>query len=436
MSVVSWGLLLLSGHPTPRRRRPPDEVDVGRFRCAAGPYADASTQRKRSAELQAHVGRAMAAGLLPTLLDATPRAVQNLSLFYTRESVAWPKPPRCRRRQAEVCEINPHFCLALPSGNSPRSSLVASKYHFEMRQVWKVASSSLASFFFCNMWPDLELLKVGPGTAPPRKADDTIVAFPSREPITRFIGAVVEVLARLLAHVSPGGQQMPDSMYVEPDGPMSAGLLARTTSWFEPLRRLNATIHVHDGQRLAASIAPEARLQALEDLVSGFISDLECSIIYSASEHLSSQASFVTSGFEALSHLDFHVRLSHIEEDLIRLSQKIGYVAVNASRMVEPHVDAGMAHVGWKCALGHENEASAKGKIMFVDQDDIAAVLRRSPQLVQRLCTVYMQDFVCLGYDLPPECQDGKELQWLEAAPQGFVKQSRSFRPGFQDRQG
>lgn len=168
MSAILVAVTLLTkGHPTPRRRRPAEEPELGRFRCPAGSYLDSSVQMERSARLQAHVRAALARGLAPTALDAAPRALQNLSQQYTRESLAWPKPAYCRRRQAEVCSVSPHFCLALPSGNSPRASLISEKYRLEFRQVWKVASSSLASFFFCNMWGDLKLRKVMPGTPPP-----------------------------------------------------------------------------------------------------------------------------------------------------------------------------------------------------------------------------------------------------------------------------
>jgi hypothetical protein len=159
--------LLTEGHPAPRRRRPAEESELERFRCPAGSYVDSSVQVERTARLQAHVRAALARGLAPTALDALPRALQNLSQQYTRESLAWPKPAYCRRRQAEVCSVSPHFCLALPTGNSPRASLVSERHRLEFRQVWKVASSSLASFFFCNMWGDIKLRKVAPGTPPP-----------------------------------------------------------------------------------------------------------------------------------------------------------------------------------------------------------------------------------------------------------------------------
>jgi hypothetical protein len=187
-------------------------------------------------------------------------------------------------------------------------------------------------------------------------------------------------------------------------------------------------------------------------MVVGFVSDLECSIIYSASEHMSSQLSFVTSGLAELAKLDVQVRLEHVTEDLERLRNRIGYtrpsdVQAGAAGHVEGANDGGVGGGGrggrgrsrggrsggvgggsggggagggvggggWKCSLGRENQANGKVGLP-VDNADFAAALRRSPALLQRLCTVYMQDYICLGYTLPPECVDGRALEWLPPA--------------------
>jgi hypothetical protein len=79
---------------------------------------------------------------------------------------------------------------------------------------------------------------------------------------------------------------MPAEMYTEPKGPFSPSVLRHGTSWYGPLLRT-----------LNASSASERR-QELNALVNGFIEDLECAIVYSAAEHLATQMSFVTSGYE------------------------------------------------------------------------------------------------------------------------------------------
>ena len=290
-----------------------------------------------------------------------------------------------------MCQYNPHFCLILPQGNSPRTSLISERHGIEFRQVWKVASSSLASFFYCNMWGDLRAEKLLPSQALPVRLVRQRVVVPSREPISRFVASSFEVLERLLNHVSPSGQRMPDEMYAEPSGPFAPTVLRRSTRWFEPLERmLNGS-----------SAAP--RLSHVYDIVNGFVEDVECNIAFSAAEHLASQMSFVTSGYAERASLDFQIRLSNVTTDLERLGERISYPPSGNGSL-------------WKCSLGRENEGAAKAKLAL-SKDDFNAVLTAHPSLTQRLCTVYFQDFLCLGFQLPPECEGGKELQW--AMPTG-----------------
>jgi hypothetical protein len=186
---------------------------------------------------------------------------------------------------------------------------------------------------------------------------------------------------------------------------------------------------------------------------------------------MSSQLSFVTSGLAGLARLDAQIRLEHVVEDLDRLRRRIGYTLTDVpagapgneeTKLPEGKrrdlvaarglVDAQAREVpgrtggtgrggrgrgrgsgggaeGWKCALGRENQANGKGGLP-VDSADFTAALRRSPALIQRLCTVYMQDFICLGYTLPPECVDGRALEWLPPVP---IDRSRN--PGRRDPQ-
>ena len=283
-----------AAHGKPRPITPLSTDDfreaASRFRCPTGPYLNSGKDRTR--RLQRHIRQALARSLVPSTMDAPFRGGANVSLFYTHESAAWPKPARCQAQRAAACQHNPHFCLLLPQGNSPRTSLVSERHGIEFRQVWKVASSSLASFFYCNMWGALRLDKLLPTQPLPKRTMGTgasaprRIAFPSREPISRFVASCFEVLERLLNHVSPSGERMPAEMYMEPKGPFSPSVLRHGTSWYGPLLRT-----------LNASSASERR-QELTALVNGFIEDLECAIVYSAAEHLATQMSFVTSGYE------------------------------------------------------------------------------------------------------------------------------------------
>ncbi|KAL1530657.1 hypothetical protein AB1Y20_001557 [Prymnesium parvum] len=393
-------MLLLSSataHPKPRWRETSKSLDWDRFRCPTGRYMEpggGGPPVDRTPRLHRHLRQGLARGLVPSLLDAPTRFAPNGSTFHTHESAAWPKPQRCRARRKQVCQANPHFCLILPQGNAPRTSLVSDRHRIEFRQVWKVASSSLASFFYCNMWGDLRAEKLLPGQPPPPadKRNRRLVVVPTREPISRFIASSFEVLERLVNHVSPGGSRMPDDMYAEPAGPLSHTVLSATTSWFKPLLLLtNLT-----------GLEREVQLRAL---VTGFLEDIECAIVYSAAEHLATQMSFITSGYSERAVLDFQIKIPNVTQDLERLGHMIKY---------RPQTN----HSVWKCPLGRENDGATKAKF-HVNKQDFLNVLANHPSLVQRLCTVYIQDYLCLGFALPAECEGGRELGWLDGPTHG-----------------
>ena len=383
---------LALGHPRPRPFTPLNPPTPKDFHCPVGPYLDGRPDR--TGRLQRHVRQAFARGMQSSQLDAPMRGSLNTSLFYTHESAAWPKPAQCQARRAQTCRLNPHFCIILPQGNSPRTSLVSERHRIAFRQVWKVASSSLASFFYCNMWGDLRAEKLLPGQQPHDSSNEegrrVRAVFPAREPISRFVASSFEVLERLLNHVSPSGQRMPDDMYVEPSGPLSQSVLERSTSWYGPLQRL-----INNPNRSATE--HNAMVYALVD---GFLFDIECGIVYSAAEHLATQMSFITSGYAVRAVLDFQIRLANVTSDLERLGAAIDYPSArpNSSSV-------------WKCPLGRENDAASKAKLV-VSKADFKTALAQHPSLVQRLCTVYIQDFLCLGFPMPPECEGGRELEW------------------------
>jgi len=109
--------------------------------------------------------------------------------------------------------------------------------------------------------------------------------------------------------------------------------------------------------------------------------------------------------YEERSTLDFQIRLANATVDLERLGRRITYQTLHG---VPPHANTSV----WKCALGRENDASNKAKLAF-SKADFVSVLEHNPAFVQRLCTVYIQDYLCLGFALPPECEGGRELhQW------------------------
>ena len=123
--------------------------------------------------------------------------------------------------------------------------------------------------------------------------------------------------------------------------------------------------------------------------------DIECGVVYSSAEHLATQMSFVTSGYAERARLDFQIKLHNISHDLEHLGGALGYVRPEGSPPVAPNLTA-----VWKCPLGRENTVEGKGKLA-VSKADFVAVLAKHPALVQRLCTVYFQDYIWCAR-LPP----------------------------------
>lgn len=104
------------------------------------------------------------------------------------------------------------------------------------------------------------------------------------------------------------------------------------------------------------------------------------------------------------------IKLENVTRALEKLGRRINYPPQSNSSI-------------WKCPLGRENDGAAKAK-MIVNKEDFLAVLARHPVLVQRLCAVYIQDYVCLGFSLPRDCEWGRELSWLEAPTHGRGRHS------------
>ena len=61
------------------------------------------------------------------------------------------------------------------------------------------------------------------------------------------------------------------------------------------------------------------------------------------------------------------------------------------------------------------NDGGALLEPVLANASKFESVLKRSPDLQQRLCALYYSDFVCAGYALPDACTDTPDV-WLEGA--------------------
>ena len=76
--------------------------------------------------------------------------------------------------------------------------------------------------------------------------------------------------------------------------------------------------------------------------------------------------------------LDLLLRLESIEEDLAALKRAVGYAAADV------------------CPLKEERVAAQKPRGVPA-KPALLALLAREPALMQAVCNIYIQDFLCLG---------------------------------------
>mgnify|MGYP007078132088 CR=1 FL=1 len=84
--------------------------------------------------------------------------------------------------------------------------------------------------------------------------------------------------------------------------------------------------------------------------------------------------------------IDLLLRLENISADIARLKQRVRY-----------------AQTADACPLRSERVAADKSRGV-PSREAIRRILYGEPNLLQSVCNVYMQDFLCLGYPLPPGC--------------------------------
>jgi hypothetical protein len=118
------------------------------------------------------------------------------------------------------------------------------------------------------------------------------------------------------------------------------------------------------------------------------VRDVECARRFPNGEHLYSQSLFLGGNTSVPQPIDLLLRLETLDHDLATLKTAVGYGAATAD----------------VCPLKAERVAAQKPRGV-----PSAAVLRtlleHDPALMQAVCNIYMQDFVCLGYPLPSACK-------------------------------
>ena len=411
-------LLPVLSHPRPRprpRRRPTTWRSGITSAARPGRTSRAAASPTARRGCSATCGRRSRAGCCPSVLDAWPsRGSVNSSAFHTHESAAWPKPAALPHwRAGPVCAVNPHFCLIMPNGNSPRVSLVSDRHGFEFRQVWKVASSSLASFFY-NMWGDFST----PRSCCRRSSRRHRRSAPSSRRRANRSAASSRRRSRCSRGSSRASRRAasrcpttctPSRRPVLGDGALGDDPMVRAAAELVALQNASDAAAAAG----AARPPPEVRQNALAAVVAGFVEDIECGVAYSAAEHLASQLSFVSAG-----HAGALPRLPAAPQQRLRRPR------------ASPPRDAlppARERVGDRVEVRARPREFGRGQAAAAEQagvrGDPPRRFRARPAALHRL----FQDFVCLGYPLPPECEGGRELAWLPPPPkEAAVEQARA----------
>ncbi len=333
--------------------------------------------------------------------------------FITYESSLWPRPSHCHaRRQApaarHVTDVPPGTCE--PEGKTCDKYRISRAYRFVWHHVWKGGTTSLSPYLSCNFdaLPVAGLLHALPSTPP-----GYIHVGTSREPIGRFLSAFQEVYTRLrlprlhaTSAAENGGK-----------GGKGGGGGEEERCYHRRVPWLLVAMSNAERPHAAACAQADAPLSAaaLRAVFRQFVADVECATHYSNVEHLYSQSLFLGGNTSSRHDIELLLRLESLSEDMRSLKRAVRY---------GKREDA--------CPLRVERSASDKPRAV-PSRSALWRLLEEEPSLLQSVCNVYMQDFICLGYPLPRGC----ELQPPRAATQPETMNiTPASLPGGREREG
>lgn len=335
--------------------------------CPPGRYLNSDSEevrKHRTSRLRKAMCAAKAKGWASGNLRETDAYVKRG--YATFESKVWPKPSRCTTLPHEAWSATHVRGRSFYRPDSPprwMNKWVNKQAKVEFHQNWKVASTSFPDYLQCSFdgeWeqvPALDAIK-----------NDTVVAAAVREPIGRFISAASELLERSLNHWCPSGPCGPPDSF---DPVVTINRMLKQTTWLE-IAQLNKTSKNGDH---------------LDRLMKALVLDTSCNYYTYACEHLNTQANFVTQNDGGAHDIDVIVKLEDLDTGLHKLS-----AAANTSYRSN-------------CEMKHTNVKTDKPVNELVPTSaDMLRALQQNKVLMQKLCLIYAQDFVCFNYTLPPVC--------------------------------
>lgn len=297
--------------------------------------------------------------------------------YASYESYIWPKPKHCQHLVNDSFVNKPWSAMFnktrqyfsdysgqyYKEDNSPNSinKIVSDVYEFEFHYIWKVASTSFPSYLWCEFWPLVATTK--------SKSVKTgyKVAGAVRHPLSRFVSAAAEVLQRSINGYCPSGYCTYSHDGYE--GNVTLKELKELTTWYQ---------YVENGFNTSF----------LQDLMEAFVHDTECNYYFYAAEHFTTQSAFINQGGGCAAEIDNLVRLEELDLGLEEMVEQLK----------ESHGGS------WKnCSMGHDNVAADKPSGV-PSESEMLEILEKDTDLMRRVCIIYAQDFICLGYEVPDAC--------------------------------
>lgn len=337
-------------------------IEEVRFhRCPPGEYMDTEERRRREARLRIAVCKAKERGWEPWV------AFHNYTMNYkdrgfaTFESALYPKPPSCRTvpGQAWLDDHKLDFKYRPDQQPSYMPKDVCAEKEIEFHRVWKVASSTLPNYLRCEIDCDWEEVD---GDMP--VPEGTTVVEAVRNPMSRWLSGMGELLQRVINGYCPGGPCTKEDGWFD----TTKESVWYSTNWFK-------------------KVAPDRggyTPDKLKELVQDFVHDTLCNYDYYAAAHVSTQSSY---GFGP--GIDKILKLENIDADVSDFLSSIGHNSTKDS-----------------CTLTPTNVQACKPQISELPSShDVLEELSSMPELVEDLCLIYAQDFVCFDYELPDACK-------------------------------
>ena len=308
--------------------------------------------------------------------------------FSVKESANWPKPPdsECPTASTTGAGTSGHVEDKI-SGNALNYARLIFANKVEFIHNFKVAGVSLMTYLKCEYGK-----RTGRGKHQNHHHHYQLSVMATRDPISRFASGIGELLRRYLMNQCPGQpcwKARREEAWLRPGQKkynpwVTAAVAAATqTRWYPATQQQPHNVSTQAG---------------LTRVVEAFVDDLSCGRHFFDYEHLMSQSVFAAT---AQHGLDLMLRTEDLNAGLRLLHKRL----------------TGKNRVGKRCPLMHRNmhrhalpPGNPRGGIPGTLE--IEAEIWRNQTLVRRLCTAFIQDYICFGYTLPDECADLDPLRY------------------------